>query len=795
MAEDILKQPIRADAWSQDDPTRKLVAEVNEKFDRWRQNRRPHEIQWFINASFIRGLQWVVWNDALNKLEVRDVPSHRIRLTINRILPKIKARAAKFLKTRFTPIVVPASSDREDKLNARASEKALEYCLRKNQSPRKYRQTLGWTQTCGKGFIWLYWDPAKEVSVKDTMTGEVVEAPLGDVVLEAGSPFELFVSDPGMPSLADQPEIMRVKMRPIADIKKRYAKAAQNIKGESAPSEIFQYQQQIANLSAKGTSGLVAGWQDDPKADEKTYVAVKELFTAPNGDYPKGRYVVVAGEQLLRQQDELPYGFHKDDNPYPVVEFSDMELAGQFWPTTYVEQMIGIQKEYNLVRSKVAEQIKLMAHPKVIVSTACRWPEGAWTSEAGEVIRVVLPPGVPAPQVVNPPNIAQDAWNVLNLTRQEFDEVTNIWPAMQGGVGQASSGFQTNLLQEAADSVHAPDIRAHEEAFEDLCRKIRRIMAQGYAVPRLVSIVGRAHLPDVEEFSADQIDEHAEIVVYTGSALSSSPAVRTQQVIELWNSKMLGDPANPEVQRRALTMLDNNGIGELQEETRRDEEQSRLENLYAQQGKPVDLPMPWENHEIHWTVHTDQFKTPDFKMWDKVLQRELVKHALLHARWINPQMAFTLAQELGFPEILDMLGAPGAPGQQAPPPGPEGPVPPGQEGPPPGAPQGPPMPPGPPMAGPPPGPPPGPPVAGPPPGPPGPPMAPEMAAPPMMPPGPGGPPMPMLPGVVPPFSPQAMAAEPPRAMRKITRVIRDPQTNLIVGAESIEEPIDNAPSQ
>ena len=788
--EDITKQPIKADTWKQDDPTRKLVGEVNEKFDRWRQARRPHEVQWFINAAFVRGLQWVVWNDALNKLEVKDVPTHRIRLTINRVLPKVKARAAKFLKTKFTPIVVPASTDREDKLNARASEKALEYALRKNQMPRKYRQALGWSQTCGKSFIWLYWDAEKLARVKDTMSGQVVEAPLGDVLVEVGSPFEVFISDPGIAALADQPEIMRVKMRPLADVKKRYPKAGADLKGESAPTEIFQYQQQIANLSTKGTSGLAAGWGQDPKEDEKTYVAVKELFTAPCGDYPKGRYLVVAGERLLKQQDELPYGFSNDDNPYPVVEFADMELAGQFWPATYVEQMIGLQKEYNLVRSKVAEQVKLMAHPKVIVATACRWPEGAWTSEAGEVIRVVLPPGVPEPKVINPPNIAQDAWNVLNLTRQEFDEVTNIWPSSQGGVGQATSGFQTNLLQEAADSVHAPDITAHQEAFEDLCRKMRRIMAQGYQVPRLISIVGRAHVPDVEEFSSDQIDENAEIVVYTGSALSSSPAVRTQQVIELWNAKMLGDPANPEVQRRALTMLDHDGVGELQEETRRDEEQSRLENLYAQQGRPVDLPMPWENHEIHWSVHTDQFKTPDFKLWPMELQRKLVGHALLHARWINPQMAATLAQELGFEELMPYLTPPGqeqqpqgpppegpqqppAPGPQGPQgqpmppiPGPPGPLPPGQPGPP-----GPPMPP-----------PPGPMPEGPPPGP-------------MPAPGSMSLPMPMpLPGpMAPPFAPAAMAAaEPQKAVHKIVRVIRDPQTNLIIGAESIEEPIDNA---
>jgi len=187
---------------------------------------------------------------------------------------------------------------------------------------------------------------------------------------------------------------------------------------------------------------------------------------------------------------------------------------------------------------------------------------------------------------------------------------------------------------------------------------MRRIMAQGYQVPRLISIVGRAHVPDVEEFSSDQIDENAEIVVYTGSALSSSPAVRTQQVIELWNAKMLGDPANPEVQRRALTMLDHDGVGELQEETRRDEEQSRLENLYAQQGRPVDPAHALGEPRDPLVRSHRPVQDPDFKLWPMEQQRKLVGHALLHARWINPQMATTLATELGFEELMPYLQPP-----------------------------------------------------------------------------------------------------------------------------------------
>jgi hypothetical protein len=453
-------------------------------------------------------------------------------------------------------------------------------------------------------------------------------------------------------------------------------------------------------------------------------------------------------------------------------------MPGQFWPPTIIEQLIGLQKEYNLMRSKIAEQIKMMAFPKVIVPVQCQWPKNAWNTEPGEVIRIVLPPGVPEPRIIHPPNISQDVWNVMNVIRQEFDDVPNIYPSSTGSAGQATSGFQTNLLQEAADSVHSPDIRSHEIAFEVACYKLRRMMQQGYDVRRLISIVGRANVPEVMEFSQDQIDEHADIIVHTGSALSSSPAVKTQQVIELWNAGILGDQKSTETQRRALTMIDAGGMGELQEERRRDEDKARLENLRIGRGEFVQPPLPFDDHEVHWTFHTDQMKSSEFENWKDAEQKELFAHTLIHGKWTDPGKAVMLAIELGMPpEFIQFL-------QPVQPPPPEAPPPP----------QGAPL-----------APPPGPPPPGMPPGPGGPPMAPPGFGPPEMttpgvlppemqpmpripPPGmpmgePGMPP----PGMPPPGMPPPSMQQAMQSVRRITRIIRDPQTNLIMGAETTDE--------
>jgi hypothetical protein len=649
----------------------RLIDDVERAYVAWRTDRQTHELTWFVNTAMVRGAQDLRYNHASREIQPEPQSRERLRVRFNRLLQKYKARQSKFLKQRFTPQVLPFSPDREDKLNARATQRAFEAFHNREQVERKYRLALNWANTASKGFFALYWDPRKQTTIKITaeegappqLQGQYdVEA--GDVCVRVLSPFSVLVPDPGASSLQEQSRLMIVELQLVSDVVARYGDKAAGIAGDYAHQEVFQYQRQIAGLSARGTLGTVATSQEsDGKSMD--FVIVKELFVRPNGEYPRGQHIVVAGGKLLLAENELPYGLWDQPNPFPVVEFPDLDMPGQFWPPTIVEQLIDVQKAHNLAWAKVLEHLRFAIHPKVIVPVQAQWPKKAWTGGPGEVIEVLQFPGMPGPQVIQPPNISGDIWRILERLDQEFDKVTSLFPASMGQAGSEESGFQVNLLQEAADSVHAPDIRLHELAFEEFYFKVRRMMKWGYSVPRLLSITGRNSSAEVFEFASNMIDEHCVIKVFTGSALSSSPAIRTKQVQELWASDMLGPRADPNVQRKALKLIDAEGIGELQEESRRDEDMARRENdkfkagaLFTpdvMNGKPGLVPMPWENHDIHWEVHTDETKLPEFEDWTPEAKMELYRHIVWHARWSNPSQAYQLSIELGLPDLTTML--------------------------------------------------------------------------------------------------------------------------------------------
>lgn len=662
------------------DARKKLGREVNVKYEQWRSPRKPYELQWFINKAYDAGKHT---SEAVPTFQsIADLSKlDRTRKNIaNKLWAKNRARYAKFVKSRPKPIVVPFTHQREDRLNARMTERALDYAYERTDQEEKYNDVLLWARYTGKAYWGIHWDDTKTTSVKikNELTGEpeVVDAMGGDVDLSVESGFAILVPDLRKSRLKDQFEIMHVSIWDVDEAKQRYPDFQNDIKADAHMGSPFEFERQMAHLSSND-AGSLAGASSLMKGTQ-TGVLVKQHFTKPNGKHPKGRLVVVINEIAVKIQEELPHEFYDMPNPYPFVEFMDIPAVGQFYVTTFLEQLIPLQRGYNMLRDKLEKQIKQNVHPKWVVTRQARIPKGALTNDSGEVVEWNFIPGMPEPHTVTPGNIVADAWRFASLLKEEFDDISQVYPSAEGKTGSSKSGFQTNLLQEASDSVHSPDARGFELAVKDASYKIRRLMKKGYTTKRLLSFAGKSSIPEVFEFSSDNIDEHALIRVQIGSGLSTFKATRIQQLLDLHEKGLLGDPNDPEVKRRVMSIIDIGGIEEFQEKAARDEDMAMMENIDMLDGKPVPVPQFYEDHMVHYSVHTDELKSPANKNMDEGMKMKFIGHVLLHMKFINPAAALQHAQEYGLtelvgPGLIPPVPPPSAPPQQqqaAPPQGP-----------------------------------------------------------------------------------------------------------------------------
>jgi len=652
-----------------------LASDTSNKYEAWRSARRPFEVQWYLNASALRGFPDVRWNAELSRLEMKREPAHRKRFRINHIKPKYVARVAKYTRIPPNPTVVPASTDREDIFDSKATQKALEYFTRKGALRSKWMQSMQWVPVTGKSFWAVRWndDAISHAPTKDE--GGRLAPILGEVEVEHCSAFEILNADPSIEMMGDQPEIIRARLLPTREIELRFELEKGSIAAESADVDLFFYQRQIADLGTRQSG--VASRSAAQDASNLSHALLLEHFIKPTMEYPQGRYRVVVGAKVLRHQDSMPGGFSNlTRNPYPFVEFADDAAPGQFWPDAFIERMIGLQSEYNEYRSKLGENLAVHFFPKLVVPKQLGLGADAYTSEAGERLDVNWIPGIPMPSYLQPSSVISDAWNILSTLRKEMDDVTLIYPAALGGVGGSSSGFQTSLLQEAADQVHGPTIQRNAIALEEAYVKIRHLMKQFYDVPRMITIAGRASIPEVYEFSKATIDEHADIRIEPDTMMPQLRSVRVDQIRQMFTEGLFG-PTNEEKTRlRAQDMLKVAFSDFEIERDQRDMEQAQLENIQMTEGAPLAKPQPWEAHQLHWESHIDLFKSPEAKGWGADQLRANVFHALNHLIYLNPEDAKTMAREFNLTEEVEAVLAVIAPTTAPVPPPPDAMAPP-----------------------------------------------------------------------------------------------------------------------
>lgn len=618
-----------------------------QKFAQYREYRRPHEGGWYVNGAMLRNQQHVTYDDGLGRLTSPLTPSYRIQLSINKIKPKVRARLAKFFKNRPRAVVIPASTERKDILNARATEKFFSYAWEQFALETKYKDARLWAAIGFKAYWWLRWDKSRLARAKDE-SGQEQNLPIGDIEVEVGSPFEVFVADPAIQRMGQQPEIIRARLIDESDAKQRFPELNE-LKNQpektGSSNSISPYPDRLAGLRQSSVAGNVPNRRTDK------YMML-EHFIAPCGKYPKGRSKVVIGTQCVKVDEELPYEmWDMGDNPYPCVDFTDQMTPGQYFGATFMEGLVDLQREYNFIRELVSENLRAVARPKIIIYKQHNLQDGAWTNASGEIVELSWIPGLPEPRIVQAANVANDAWNLLQLIDREFDSVSQIYPATEGKVADSTSGYQTNLLQEASESVHAPDIREDELAMQQAARKMRRLAKLGYSVPRLLAITGPNALSEVIEFHKDQINEASEVRIQVGSMLPDLKAARMQTITAMAEKGMFGNLQDPIVRRRVLSQIDMGGFDAMQEDERRDGDDADRENQVMAEGGSVKPAQFYEDSPMHIYRHQAYMKSEEFMQLAPELQQVFFAHVITHYDWVNPMLAMGLRQQYNLPQL------------------------------------------------------------------------------------------------------------------------------------------------
>jgi hypothetical protein len=600
---------------------------IDENYELGLELRRPHEQRWMLSLAFLAGKQYVFFNSAAHILQQIQRVKNRSRIVDNILLPRWRRQVSDLIKTAPAMSVVPNSNEDEDIKAAKLGDKVLQHVWRSRRMKKSIRQLAGWIFSTGNGFLDDRWNP-KLGPMQLNEQGEMVYA--GDADIGVWSPFEILLpaANLGETDLHSMPWLMKAKWRGLDYLTSNFPRGKEVVE-ESRPNVV-------------AGANLILG--REIRANAKVPGAIlKELKIQPCAEFPKGIFVTGANGIILQFTD-YPYDY------YNLEHFKDIDIPGIFWGKSTVDAALPQQIRWNKTNNEIDEynrtaKGKLLAPKRSGI-------EVVQDDTHGEVV-YYKPVMGHKPDYINLKSLPPTFMQALDIAAGSTDDLFSQHEITQGtNKSDIRSGEMVARLREQDAHGAIPAHAVFEESLEAVGSRILQRVAKGYTSERMIKVVGRDNEYEVIAFKGADLRNNTDVSVKRQSTLPDSRIDREVEIMNRYQAGLYGDPADPEVRREVLNMLDDVPADPDYGEVKLDEMYASWENnILANQEVDLMLVNEYDNHAVHLKKHNVFRKGLDYqkiKLADPrlfmVLEERFIKHSMMHQEFIDQAMAKMIAQ-------------------------------------------------------------------------------------------------------------------------------------------------------
>ena len=561
-----------------------LIADVKADFENRRKARVENERQWELNMNFISGNQYCGIN-ARGDLEDTDRDFFwQEREVFNHVAPVIESRLARF--SRVSPLfsVRPKTDDDKDVNGAAIAEKLLASAFEKYDLDETVKKVTVWSETCGTGFYKIVWDNRGGNAVGEADGETVFE---GDVKIIPVSPFEIFPDSLFSEELDDCFSIIHARALPVREIKEKYGVA---VAGENL--DVF---------------GLFKS--DSAKSGAKTTIEnaaiVIEKYEKPSAEFPSGRLITVAGDELL-YYGELPYKNGKNGaRTFPFVKQVCLKAAGRFFGTSITERLIPVQRAFNAVKNRKHEFLNRLSMGVMKVEDGSLDVDDLESEGLPPGKVLVYRQGSSAPEMMGGLSMPSDFNEEEEKLLNEFVTISGVAEVSSSmSNANVASGTALEILVEQDNERLIVSAETIRKCYLEIARQVIRLYAQFAAGVRMIKIrdsFNKTRITYVDKSAVNSDDVYLE----NENELLYSHSQKKEMIFKLYQSGLLTDETGdlrPATKEKVLSLLGykdldyQKGVSEMQsEKAQKENERIRKREVHAEE---VD------DDEIHLDEHT-----------------------------------------------------------------------------------------------------------------------------------------------------------------------------------------------
>ena len=622
-----------------------LFAFVKAKIDdvRMSSSRVAHESIWMTNIAYVLGFANVTFDSQTRQFRATNratTPIFRNRLSVNKILPTVQNRLSRLCKSDPKYDVRPESNGQDDKDACELALDIINMVWDKQKINEKRLNLMMWVQQCGHAYMKVCWDEmiGKQLPVVpeiDPMTGEMKSPELafeGDIRVDIVSPFEIF-PDPLAKTMDECKWVVQAKVRKLDYFKDHYENGYL-VKEEGPWLLSTQYELRINSMNSAGPSQSSVQQQMKNAAIELAY------YEKPSKKFPEGRMVICANGIILADK-TLPCG------ELPFVKMDDILVAGKFYSESIVTHLRPIQDQFNRTISSRAEWTNKLLAGKYIAAKGHGLIAEALNDRSGEVVEYNPIPGAPPPQAMQIPTMPQYAYTEEDRLNSMLYDLSGIGEVSRGQLPSASiPAIGMQLLVEQDETRIGIMVENHEQAWAKLGSLILKYAQDYYVTPRVLKIA-RNREYTVKSFIGQDIKNNTDVVVIRGSTLPNSKVIKRQEIINIFQLGLLGDPQDPKVKEKVLNMMEYGDIATAWEDQSLDMNQIKQDIDMLEQGIAPEVN-ELDNHTLHIYKKNQFRKTEKFTRMIPELQQlflaNIEQHIQAQMELANPEVA--LQEEL-----------------------------------------------------------------------------------------------------------------------------------------------------
>lgn len=596
---------------------------------------------WMTNYAYLMGYDSVYYDSAARQFRSTGMGTRTInrnRLFINKILPTCQRRQARLTKNPPKWEIRPDNSTENSKTQARFEKNLLEYYFDKELVLEKRQEMMMGLMQCGHYYMGPCWNDEKgefltkqkeqqeQLEGMENVLSNEAKAELeyefeGDVEVEIISPFEIFV-DPLATNLKEAKWAIRAKVRKIDYFRERFPDRGHLVKEEGAWLLSAQYEMRIQSMTGQGPAQT--GIENQMK-----HAAIEVIYwERPSKKYSKGRQVICANGVLLEDK-ELPI------EEIPLAKFDDVTITGKFYPEALVTHMRPIQDQYNRVLTKRAEWTNRLLAGKYMAARGSELMQEAMNDQSGEIVYftpVANAPNAGAPTAMDIPVMPSYAYEEEVRLNEAFYDIAGEGEISRGilpAAGIPAIGMQLLLEQ---DETRVGTVTAqHEYALAHLGKMVLMYLEKYVTNERLVKISDPNSQYIIEKWTGADLKSKHDVIVIRGSTAPQSLAVRRNEILNLWQQGLLGDPVDPQIRQSVLQRLEYGDVNGVWQDQSIDMAQIKKTMEIIELGKVPEVN-ELDNHALHIQEKNRFRKTDGFDQMDADKQAVLVADIEAHLR-------------------------------------------------------------------------------------------------------------------------------------------------------------------